>query len=380
MKILYFLIISLIVLSVGTLFFILSSSPLTNNQNPIKNTDAEKNYFTGIAVNDNSNIVYVTDFTGKNILVLDGQTNKTLHIIPINGNPWAVSVNPVTNKIYVINRNSQIAVSIIDGSTDKVVNEIDVRDMGTQPPEMSFNPMRTQEKYYKIEPMEVAVNTNTNKIYVSDWNYPDGGITVIDGTQDKVIDKILGLGGPSYGIVVNQRTNKIYVDSFQSVLGKPYYVTVIDGETDKIMTNITIGVGNGDASTNPQGLRISPIALNPTTNLVYAYYSTSITGNDFDSIMVINGTNNRIIDKIPISVNGIAVNPRTNIVYATISGENSMVGSFDIAIIDGKNDTIIDHLKSDNVVFDVAVNPTSDSVYVTSNSPKNSVSIYDFRR
>jgi YVTN family beta-propeller protein len=368
------------VLSICALYFIVSSFISNSNLNSVKNNDTTRNYFAGIAVNNSTDIVYVADFVEKNIQVIDGQTNKTLHVIPINGSPWAVSINPITNKIYVINRDSQIAVSVIDGSTNKIIKEIDVRDMGAQPPEMSFNPMRIQEKYYKIEPTEVAVNSNTNKIYVSDWNYPDGGITIIDGSQDKVIDKILGLGGPSYGIAVNPRTNKIYVNSFQSAIGRPYNVTVINGETDKIMTNITIGAGNGDASTNPQGLRISPIALNPTTNLVYAYYSSSVTGNDFDSIAVINGTDNRIIDKIPMSVSGIAVNSRTNMIYATISGENSAIGSFDTDVIDGKNDKIINHFKSDNIVFDVAVNPTSDNVYVTNNFPKNSISIYNSRR
>lgn len=376
MKILYLV----IILLTGTSFIAFTVVPLSFpqivNLNHPQNNDMEKHYFTGIAVNDNSNFVYVADFVGKSIFVLDGHTNKTLDIIPIDGHPWAVSVNPVTNKIYVINRNSQVAVSVIDGLTNKVIKEIDVIYMGAQPPEVSFNAMRNPEKYYKIEPMEVAVNPNTNRIYVSDWNYPDGGITVIDGSQDKVIDRILGLGGPSYGIAVNPNTNRIYVNNFQSALGIPYNVTVIDGNTDKILTNITIGVGNGDASTNPQGLRIAPITLNPITNVIYAYYRASITtDNYFDSIVVINGTNNTVIDKIPLSVSGITIYPSTNTLYAALSTDpNGGIGSFDVAIINGKTDKLMGYLKSDDIVFDVAMNSQSGAVYVTSNYPKSSVS------
>ena len=364
-------------------------TPQTIGLHPNPQASLEKSVFAGIAVNSNTNRVYVADLAGRSVFVLDGHTNQTLDVIPINGNPWDVAVNSLTNKVYVVNRYSDNAVTIIDGSTDQIIDSINVADMGAHPPQMAYDAMRVQPTYYKIEPMQVAVNPNTNRIYVSDWNYPDGGVTVIDGTSDKVIDTILGLGGLSYGIAVNPNTNRIYVDNFQSSRNEPYNVSVIDGQTDKIMTNVTIGLGKGDGSSDPQGLRIIPLTLNPATNLIYAYYRVSVHSgsefNDSDSIVIINGTSNKIVDTIPMYVSGMDVNLKTNMVFVAVAGGQDprfsnpvfMSGSFDIAVIDGKTDKIVDYLKTDNVVSDVTVNSKTNSVYVTSNEPKNSVSIFD---
>lgn len=357
-------------------------TPQTIGLHPNPQTSLEKSIFAGIAVNSNTNRVYVADLGGRAVYVLDGHTNQTLDVIPINGNPWDVAVNPLTNKVYVANRYSDNAVTIIDGSTDQIIDSIKVADMGAHPPQMAYDAMRVQSTYYKIEPMQVAVNPNTNRIYVSDWNYPDGGVTVIDGTSDKVIDTILDLGGSSYGIAVNPNTNRIYVDNFQSSRNEPYNVSVIDGQTDRIMANVTIGLGKGDGSTMPAGLRVVPLTLDPTTNTVYAYYRKSLTtenDNSTDFIAVINGTTNKVVDKIPLYVSGMAMDSKSGTLYAALAIDpNGDIGSFDVAIINVKNNKITSYLKSNNVVQDVGVNPKTGSVYVTSNYPKNSVSLFGF--
>ncbi|MGI0088565.1 MAG: YncE family protein [Nitrosotalea sp.] len=370
-----------ILISFG-MFVLLSHHTIMGNTQILSSSDM-KPYFAGIAINPITHKVYVCDYGEKRVHVLDAHTNQTLAYIPINGNPWDVAVNPMTNKVYVVNRDSNTAVTVIDGSSDQITNSINLVDIGAQPPQIAFDAARNPPTYYKIEPIQVAVNPVTNKVYVSDWNFPDGGITVIDGKTDTVIDTILGLGGSSYGIGVNSKTNEIYVDNFQDTHGAPFGVTVIDGTTDKILANVTIGInGITGISTIPEALRVVPLAVNPSNNLIYAScWGCSDPDNHHrgDWISVINGTTNNVVDRIPISASGMAVDPNNNTLYAAMGVDpDGRIGSFDIAIIDGKNNKIIGYLKSDNVVFDIAVNPSNDSIYVTGNFPKNAVSLLEW--
>ena len=49
--------------------------------------------------------------------VIDGATNASTHRRTAGLSLWAVAVNPVTNKIYVANRQQQ-HVTVIDGATN----------------------------------------------------------------------------------------------------------------------------------------------------------------------------------------------------------------------------------------------------------------------
>ena len=90
--------------------------------------------------------------------MIDGATNLTTAVSAGNS-PKAVSVNPVTNKIYVANVGSA-NVTVIDGAT---------------------NSTTTVAEPNAYEPYTVAVNPVTNKIYVCNWN--GNNVTVIDEQQ-----------------------------------------------------------------------------------------------------------------------------------------------------------------------------------------------------
>jgi len=58
-------------------------------------------------------------------------------------------------------------------------------------------------------PFGIAVNPRTNRIYVANNNWPHHGtVSVIDGNTNQVITTI-GMAGNLYGIAVNPRTNTI---------------------------------------------------------------------------------------------------------------------------------------------------------------------------
>src|SRR6266446_265996 len=71
------------------------------------------------------------------------------------------------------------------------------------------------------QPMAVAVNPLTNKIYVA--NNGDGSMTVIDGATHAAATVPLGSGAKPIALAVNPVTNRVYVADGSN------FITVIDG-------------------------------------------------------------------------------------------------------------------------------------------------------
>ena len=83
----------------------------TNNTTTVAvGTEASR----AVAVNPNTNQIYVVNLDSDNVTVIDGATNNTLPVAA-GTNPIAVAVNPNTNQIYVANSNSN-NVTVIDGN------------------------------------------------------------------------------------------------------------------------------------------------------------------------------------------------------------------------------------------------------------------------
>lgn len=107
------------------------------------------------------------------------------------------------------------SVSVIDGSTNTVVDEIEV---GT-------------------EPYGIVVNPNTNKIYIV--NSGSGSVSVLNGATNTVIMVEINMGSQPYALAVNSRTNKIYVADYGTSC-----VAVINGSLNKAVSKICILVGS----------------------------------------------------------------------------------------------------------------------------------------
>jgi YVTN family beta-propeller protein len=119
-----------------------------------------------------------------------------------------------------------------------------------------------------IDPLGVAVNPITNRIYVG--NYGGSTVSVIDGGTNHVVTSI-GVGQAPVGVAVNASTNRVYVANFGS-----NSVSVIDGSNNTVMATVAVG-------TQPYGL-----GVNPATNRVYV---TGGAPNDTNgTVSVINDT------------------------------------------------------------------------------------------
>src|SRR6266536_3595039 len=57
----------------------------------------------GITVNENTNRIYATNYADNTVSVIDGNTNTVIATVPVGAGPSGIGVNPSTNKIYVVN-------------------------------------------------------------------------------------------------------------------------------------------------------------------------------------------------------------------------------------------------------------------------------------
>lgn len=196
-------------------------------------------------------------------------------------------------------------------------------------------------------PVDVAVNSATNRIYVlndDDGTHP-GTVTMIDGNTNSVTATGVVLPDPTT-IAVNSTTNKIYAsDGVNSLV-------VINGATNSTQS-IPASVGDS----------VCPIAVDPAIDRIYSIC-------DAANLTVIDGaTNNVSIVGVATGVYGdspnhIAFNSATHDVYVSNASRG---GSTEVTKIDGTT------LQTSSVPlngasfssYDVAVNSLTNKVYVS---------------
>ena len=197
-------------------------------------------------------------------------------------------------------------------------------------------------------PSRIAVNEDTNTIYVTNQN--SNILSVISGENHTKINYVL-VGDEStyteeenmpswifhkyHNIAVNEDTNTIYVTNPNSNI-----LSVISGENHTRIKALSI-------LSSP-----TQIAVNEDTNIIYVTTSNGIS--------VISGDNYTKIDDIPLNNSRyIAVNEDTNIIYVTTSNG--------ISVISGDNYTKINEINIDNSE-EIAINEDTNIIYVTTSN------------
>jgi DNA-binding beta-propeller fold protein YncE len=280
-------------------------------------------YPHGIAVNPMTNKIYVANVCGNDltcstysgtVTVIDG-VGLTTTTVPVGASggpytPYAPVVNSLTNQIYIANScgndpscvTDNGTVTVIDGATDNTQSV----NVGIYPSALDIN--SAANKIYVANhcgddpncsghsdgtvtvidgatlsttsvpvgghfPETIAVNSSTNKIYVSGYcngdpscqGEPEGTVSVIDGGTLAYTSVPAGFSPET--MAVNSVTNKIYVANVcgnDPICASPGTVTVIDGAT---LAFTNVGVGSG-----PYGL-----SLDSTTNRIYVPNSSDAT-------------------------------------------------------------------------------------------------------
>jgi YVTN family beta-propeller protein len=294
-----------------------------------------------IAVNPETNMIYVIYSTSDIVSVIDGNTNTIMDTITVGTPPTGIDVNAFTNTIYVTNPDFDSVIAI-DGATNTVTHNITVSDT---PQDLAINPKNNRIYTFNyadpfsigrnvsistidgIRHVEIAnlmisgatrwaLDTSTDKIYVS-TSFEN--ITEIKLIQDfynssryffQVGSKISGLIGGTQA-VVNPITNMLYVDDLDE------RVLEIDPYRKTVAHNYTVPSDVAD------------IAVNPITNVLYA------TNLFYNFLSVINLKGN-VVENITVGVDpyALAINPETNIIYVT------NLGSDTISVINGHTNKV----------------------------------------
>ena len=155
-----------------------------------------------LAVNPVTNKIYVLDGRRQQ-RYRDRWRHQHRHRDGCVGGLVAVAVNPVTNKIYVSNLGTT-HVTVIDGAT---------------------NTASTIALTNNNHADAIAVNPLTSKVYVSSVDY----VTVIDGSTGTIIAEVFLGDGPMH-LAADQVASKIYQISAGSS-----NLAVIDGITNKVV-------------------------------------------------------------------------------------------------------------------------------------------------
>jgi YVTN family beta-propeller protein len=187
-------------------------------------------------------------------------------------------------------------------------------------------------------PSGVAANPVTNKIYVGDGQ----NLAVIDGKTQQVTARIAT--GADF-VAVNILSNRIYTSTCTQ---SECSVVVIDGQTDKVITDIPVF---GENFIGIQGL-----AVNSVTGRIY------VSAADNQQLIVIDGETNTVIDQVFVASQpgGISVNPKTNRIYVAGTGFPGL-----IMVFDGATDGLVASLIEDFGINNTAVNFVLNRAYAT---------------
>ena len=286
----------------------------------------------GVAVNPNTNMIYVSNEKDNTVSVIDGSTNSVVNTIQVGTGPHGIGVNPNTDIIYVADSGHYDAslhfvcgstVSVIDGSTNSVVNTIQVGNC----------------------PDAIGVNLNTNIVYVTNQS---NAVNVINGTTDNVVG-VIPVGSHPSGVGVNLGTNMIYVTNLLSNT-----VTVVNGKTNTVVGTVEVG-------SSPSG-----ISVNANTNKIY------VENWDSNTVSVIDGSTNSVVNTIQVGTGpgAAGVNPSTNKIYVANSDGNT------VSVIDGSTNSVVNTIPGESGPSAIGVNPSTNKIYVA-NSGGASISVID---
>jgi YVTN family beta-propeller protein len=267
-----------------------------------------------IAVNPETDMVYVSGGGSDTITVINGATNSVVGTIALSGYASGIAVDTSTDMIYVANE-LQASLTVIDGATNTVVDVISL-------------PMTA--------PAYVAVNANTDTVYVLGHH---DQVAVVNAASDTVtcsltISNIFNVGW----IVVNPVTNTIYVAATANYNGQGM-LTVISGATDTVSQQTLFG---------QNGFYVS---VDPTTNQVFT--------TDGSAIYVFNGSTDTQTGMISVSAFAVSVDPTTDTLYAT----NDQQGG-ELYVVNGATFAHSETLVTGSFPFDLAVDAETGTVYV----------------
>jgi YVTN family beta-propeller protein len=195
-----------------------------------------ESHSSSIAFDPTINRYYVTRGDFNTLAVIDGKTGSLVKTLSVGRNPVYVAVNPTDHLVYVVNKGSN-SVSVINDKTDNYLTGGTEGNQHTLPNSKSIG--------FPVEnnPTKIAINSDAKKLYVA-YGTSDK-ISVIDESTGRLINT-LRLGYLPLDIAITPSTGRVYVTEKDSKT-----VSVIDGDTDKLVNKVNIGHSPKDLLVDP---------------------------------------------------------------------------------------------------------------------------------
>jgi DNA-binding beta-propeller fold protein YncE len=196
-----------------------------------------------LAIDETRHKVYVSHlaFLNPEFAVIDVATDEITLIDNVDGARafGSVSVNEITNKIYVIRTHSGDMVEI-DGDTLSV----------SSPFVFDFP-----------QPVQSGINHQENKLYIKTIGGPEGRPTVCIQDRNQASPKCTNIAGNDWGgIVTNEMTNKVYLG-----VEVGDRIGILDGNTNNL-TEIFVESATGSSGYTNQS---HDIIVNENTNHIF---------------------------------------------------------------------------------------------------------------
>ena len=391
----------------------------------------------GLAVDPASGKIYDTGSTPNGIQVISDKTNSVTGTITLNNSAGVLTFDPLNGYFYVAGEASGI-VAIVDGTSNVVVKYIFVVQNPTDVVydggngnlyvSESGSGMITIVNSATLKILnEVYIGGSINymtlgngKIYLAEQN---GSIIVFNTATDSTVGSI-DVGGFPSGLAFDSVDSHLYVATGLlcgvGVCFGPQTVAVVDTNTNKVLTNISIlegfptsvaydqsngkvyvadngfchGAGNcaggyhvsiidarndsivGDIHVN--GFP-SSLLFDPVDNHLYVTYGS------FGNMSIIDTKTNTVIDTINLvpnmpnlfsTVNRMMFDPSSGLVYVTVStvhiSTNVSNMSSDLFVLNGSTNDIISKLTLGLNPFGVAI---SDQYVYVANQESGTISV-----
>jgi len=258
------------------------------------------------------------------LVILNRGTLAVEARVRVGANPRAVAINPVTNRIYVVNGGATganpFSLSVVDGVSRMVVATIPLAQ----------------------GPVDVAVNSHLNRVYVS--NIFQRRIQVVDGATNALLDPI-PIGPGPVGLAVDETTNMLYV-ALNHRSGPEPTVTALgavvdDGVTRQILPPVDL---------SPELTQPIDVAVDPDHDRVYVAGLGG--GGVAPSVIVLDQPTRTEITRVELDapVRAIAVNGDAHQVF--VAGEGG------VFVIDDTTFKVVRTMPS-GLSFAVATEPGS---------------------
>jgi YVTN family beta-propeller protein len=185
----------------------------------------------GIAVNEFTNQIYVSDYDDNQEVVIDGATNQIAARIDLQGrDPLGVAVDPRTNQVWVALDGPVGDVDILDGASNTILATITVGNVFIT---------------------DVAINPATRRAYIASDSTPSN-LYVLDSRTRQVLATV-PTGQFASDVTLDPLSNLIFVTD-----GGGNQVFVVNGSTNAVTATVPLN-----------GIEPSGIAVDPVTQQVY---------------------------------------------------------------------------------------------------------------